>query len=157
MSTTETTNNGALEKDVGVASAPGAANLQPQMSAEEHEVARQAARFGYGPLAHVNTAEARLPAFGGEFQPGLYKPVEGRKFANPAPLGLCAFALTTFVLSAINMGARDLTHPNIVCGLAFGYGGLVQLLAGMWYVVFENPPSRETKHPLTISQGNGRW
>lgn len=130
------TNNGALEKDVGTT---GTANngtaMAPQMSAEEHDVARAAARFGYGPLAQVNTAEARLPPFGGEFQPGLYKPVENRKFANPAPLGLCAFALTTFVLSAINMGAQDLTEPSIVIGLAFGYGGLVQILAGMWYVI----------------------
>ncbi|CAI7675097.1 unnamed protein product [Penicillium pancosmium] len=152
MSATETTNNGSLEKDVGVASAPGATNLHPQMSAEEHEVARQAARFGYGPLSHVNTAEARLPAFGGEFQPGLYKPVEGRKFANPAPLGLCAFALTTFVLSAINMGARDLTHPNIVTGLAFGYGGLVQLLAGMWEMAVGN-----TFGATALSSYGGFW
>ena len=33
------------------------------------------------------------------------------------------------------MGARDIKEPNIVVGLAFGYGGLVQLLAGMWYVL----------------------
>ena len=72
-----------------------------------------------------------LPAFGGEFQPGLYKGVENRKFANPAPLGLCAFALTTFVLSLINLGT-GVAVPNIVISLAFGYGGLVQLLAGMW-------------------------
>lgn len=103
------------------------------MSAEEKHKATQAARFGYGPLAHFNTNnEGVLPAFGGEFQPGLYKGVEGRKFANPAPLGLSAFALTTFVLSLINVGTRDLTAPNIVVALAFGYGGLVQLLAGMW-------------------------
>ena len=57
---------------------------------------------------------------------------ESRKFANPAPLGLSAFALTTFVLSLINLGTRDITHPNIVVALAYGYGGLVQLLAGMW-------------------------
>jgi succinate-acetate transporter protein len=57
-----------------------------------------------------------------------------RKFANPAPLGLSAFALTTFVLSLINVGTRDITHPNLVVALAYGYGGLVQLLAGMWYV-----------------------
>ena len=106
---------------------------QTNMTAEEHHTAQQAARFGYGPLAHQNTTDsARLPAFGGEFQPGLYKPVENRKFGNPAPLGLCAFALTTFVLSLINLGARGLTEPNIVVALAFGYGGLVQLLAGMW-------------------------
>lgn len=131
------TNNPAFEKDVGTAgNANNGAAMAPHMSAEEHDVARAAARFGYGPLAKVNTAEARLPPFGGEFQPGLYKPVENRKFANPAPLGLCAFALTTFVLSLINMNAEDLTVPSIVIGLAFGYGGLVQILAGMWYVHF---------------------
>ncbi|KAI4835347.1 hypothetical protein E4T44_08629 [Aureobasidium sp. EXF-8845] len=54
------------------------------------------------------------------------------KFADPPPLGLSAFALTTFVLSLINLGARDLDQPNIVVGAAFAYGGLVQLLAGMW-------------------------
>ena len=130
--------NQQIEKDVGPAPASNNAGegapAAPMMSAEEHEIARAAARFGYGPLAQVNTTEARLPPFGGEFQPGLYKSVEKRKFANPAPLGLSAFALTTFILSAINMGARDITEPNIVIGSAFGYGGLVQLLAGMWYV-----------------------
>lgn len=142
MSGTEAINHAELEKDVGPSHSPqnglgngnNGAPMQPQLSAEEHQVARAAARFGYGPLAHVNTTEASLPPFGGEFQPGLYKSVEGRKFANPAPLGLCAFALTTFVLSAINMGTLDIASPNIVVGLAFGYGGLVQLLAGMWYV-----------------------
>jgi len=106
------------------------------MSHEEKATAERAARFGYGPLAHMRTHEGNmLPAFGGEFQPGLYKPVEGRKFANPAPLGLSAFALTTFVLSLLNLNARNLAGINsIVIGLAFGYGGLVQLLAGMWYV-----------------------
>ena len=103
------------------------------MSHEEKTTAHAAARFGYGPLAHMRTSEgATLPAFGGEFQPGLYKGVEGRKFANPAPLGLSAFALTTFVLSLINVGTRGIAGPNLVVGIAFGYGGLVQLLAGMW-------------------------
>lgn len=74
----------------------------------------------------------KTSAFGGEFQPGLYKGVENRKFANPAPLGLSAFALTTFVLSLINLGTRGLHQNNIIISLAFGYGGLVQLLAGMW-------------------------
>ncbi|GLV55284.1 hypothetical protein KDH_21310 [Dictyobacter sp. S3.2.2.5] len=49
---------------------------------------------------------------------------------NPAPLGLCAFALTTFVLSAAN--ANLFTGASIVIGLALFYGGLGQLLAGMW-------------------------
>jgi succinate-acetate transporter protein len=50
--------------------------------------------------------------------------------ANPAPLGLCGFALTTFVLSAAN--AKLIDAPLIAVGLALFYGGLAQLLAGMW-------------------------
>jgi hypothetical protein len=132
MSATDT-NNVGVEKDVsnGAAASDGV-RAQPQMSHEEEQVARAAARFGYGPLSHVPTNENRLPAFGGEFQPGLYRSVAQRKFANPAPLGLSAFALTTFVLGCINMGTRSIAAPSIVIGLAFGYGGLIQLLAGMW-------------------------
>jgi hypothetical protein len=59
-------------------------------------------------------------------------PVYHRRFANPAPLGLSAFALTTFVLSLINVRTNGVTTPNITVGLALFYGGLVQLLAGMW-------------------------
>ena len=89
--------------------------------------------YGGNPLARLPTHESvRLPAFGGEFQPGSYAPSQ-RKFANPAPLGLSAFALTTFILSLINRGARDVTGPNLVVASAYAYGGLVQLLAGMWY------------------------
>ena len=100
--------------------------------------AKQRKPYDYGgnPLAHINTGDSvRLPAFGGEFQPGSYRSTEARKFANPAPLGLSAFALTTFVLSLINLGTRGITGPSIVIGAAFAYGGLVQLLAGMWYVL----------------------
>ncbi len=52
--------------------------------------------------------------------------------ADPAPLGLAAFALTTFLLSAKN--ANWMTHAtgNAFLGYAFAYGGLCQLLAGMW-------------------------
>ena len=92
--------------------------------------------FGhYGPMAQISTTGTRLEAFGGELQPGLWKPVKDRKFANPAPLGLCGFALTTFILGCIEMQARDIMLPNIIIGPAFAYGGLVQLCAGMWYVI----------------------
>lgn len=50
--------------------------------------------------------------------------------ANPSPLGLSGFALTTFVLSCANAGL--IPDANLVIGLAFFYGGLAQLLAGMW-------------------------
>jgi len=49
--------------------------------------------------------------------------------ANPAPLGLSAFALTTFVLSASNAGLFK--GGTIVLGLAFFYGGLGQIIAGV--------------------------
>jgi succinate-acetate transporter protein len=52
--------------------------------------------------------------------------------ANPAPLGLAAFALTTFVLSMFNAGLLSSGGEPIVFGLALAYGGLAQLLAGMW-------------------------
>jgi succinate-acetate transporter protein len=52
--------------------------------------------------------------------------------ANPGPLGLSAFALTTFVLSAVNAGLFDRPVSTIVLGLALFYGGFTQFCAGMW-------------------------
>jgi uncharacterized protein len=52
--------------------------------------------------------------------------------ADPAPLGLAAFALTTFLLSAKNANWMTHSTTNAWLGYAFAYGGLVQLLAGMW-------------------------
>jgi uncharacterized protein len=49
--------------------------------------------------------------------------------ADPAPLGLAAFALTTFLLSGHN---ASFIPDAIWVGVALFYGGLVQLLAGMW-------------------------
>jgi succinate-acetate transporter protein len=54
--------------------------------------------------------------------------------ANPAPLGLSAFALTTFVLSSSNAGflfSKSSIAGAIVIGLALFYGGLVQIIAGV--------------------------
>jgi len=49
--------------------------------------------------------------------------------ADPAPLGLAAFALTTFMLSGHNASFI----PDVLwVGLALFYGGTIQLLAGMW-------------------------
>jgi len=52
--------------------------------------------------------------------------------ADPAPLGLAAFALTTFLLSAANAGWMHAATGNAWLGYAFAYGGVIQLLAGMW-------------------------
>jgi uncharacterized protein len=52
--------------------------------------------------------------------------------ADPAPLGLAGFALTTFVLSFFNADLVSAGGEPIVFGIALAYGGLAQLLAGMW-------------------------
>ena len=52
--------------------------------------------------------------------------------ADPAPLGLAGFALTTFLLSASNAGWMSHATGAAFLGYAFAYGGLAQLLAGMW-------------------------
>lgn len=54
--------------------------------------------------------------------------------ANPAPLGLSGFGLTTLVLSFVNanlVGGGPASFP-IVLGMALAFGGGAQLLAGMW-------------------------
>jgi len=56
----------------------------------------------------------------------------GITIADPGPLGLAAFAMTTFVLSMFNAGLVGSGGEPIVYGLALAYGGVAQLLAGMW-------------------------
>ena len=58
--------------------------------------------------------------------------VSGWKPADPGPLGLAAFAMTTFVLSMFNSNLVNGKGVPVVLGLALAYGGIVQLLAGMW-------------------------
>lgn len=52
--------------------------------------------------------------------------------ADPGPLGLGAFALTTFVLSTCNAKLVPAEATPVFLGVALFYGGLAQLLAGMW-------------------------
>jgi succinate-acetate transporter protein len=52
--------------------------------------------------------------------------------ADPAPLGLIGFATTTLVLSAANSGIDSSLSAGAALGLALAFGGLAQLLAGMW-------------------------
>jgi succinate-acetate transporter protein len=52
--------------------------------------------------------------------------------ADPGPLGLAGFALTTFVLSMFNADLVGKGGEPVVLGLALAYGGIAQLLAGMW-------------------------
>ncbi|HZC69065.1 MAG TPA: acetate uptake transporter [Jatrophihabitans sp.] len=61
-----------------------------------------------------------------------------QSIADPAPLGLAAFAGTTFFLSVVNTNMLGASVQGTVLGLALFYGGLGQLLAGMWEFVKGN-------------------
>jgi len=80
-----------------------------------------------------------------DFFPDLNDPTAGRvanaremasahtaMIADPAPLGLAAFALTTFLLSLVNAGIMPKDAQPVVLGVALAFGGIAQLLAGMW-------------------------
>ena len=72
--------------------------------------------------------------------------------ADPAPLGLAGFALTTFLLSASNANWMSHATGASFLGYAFAYGGLVQLLAGMWE--FRN---RNVFGAVAFSSYGGFW
>jgi len=74
------------------------------------------------------TADRRSDA-----RPGALEPRGPARFiADPAAVGLAGFGLTTFALGMINVGAIDTSALPVIFPLALAYGGLVQLLAGMW-------------------------
>lgn len=53
------------------------------------------------------------------------------KFANPAPLGLSGFALTTWLLSMVNAGWFGPVGVPMVLACAFAFGGTAQFFAGL--------------------------
>jgi len=56
------------------------------------------------------------------------------------------------VLSLINIRTRGVDEPNLVLALAYGYGGLVQLLAVMWEMAVGN-----TFGATALSSYGGFW
>src|ERR1700759_3827170 len=85
-------------------------------------------------------------------QPSPTTAAPGTGIADPAPLGLAAFALTTFLLSAKNADWMSHATGNAWLGYAFAYGGLIQLLAGMWE--FRN---RDVFGGTAVSTYGGLW
>jgi succinate-acetate transporter protein len=65
-------------------------------------------------------------------EPMVEQPLSAASIADPGPLGLGGFAMTTFMLSVFNTNMVSSTLGTSVLGLALFYGGLAQLLAGMW-------------------------
>lgn len=56
---------------------------------------------------------------------------ESRPTANPGPLGLAGFGLTTVILSCVNAGLLSHEAVPVVVPLAFAYGGVAQIVAGI--------------------------
>lgn len=78
-----------------------------------------------------------VPPREADVAPGRPDPTAGRSAgvwtpADPGPLGLAGFAMTTFILSLINANLLSDAGVGVVLALAIAYGGLAQLLAGMW-------------------------
>jgi uncharacterized protein len=66
-------------------------------------------------------------------EPAVQPAAPAPGIADPAPLGLAAFALTTFLLSAsVTHWMNGNSTGDAWLGYAFAYGGFIQLLAGMW-------------------------
>lgn len=76
-------------------------------------------------------------AFGGHFNPGV-QTAPRLKLGNSTPMGLFAFATTTLILSLVNAGSRGVDNYNVMLGCAVFYGGVVQLIAGVWELIVEN-------------------
>ena len=84
---------------------------------------------GTVPTGSGRRAENPVPAQGNVGAPPASA---GPLFADPAALGLGAFAMTTFVLSVINAGMIPKADEPVVLGLALFYGGMAQFAAGIW-------------------------
>ncbi len=98
----------------------------------------EAARPGGDPGVPAGRGPGVPGAREADLAPAGHDPTGGRLAgwtpADPGPLGLAAFAGTTFVLSMINANlvSGPLTDIPVVLGLALAYGGIAQVLAGMW-------------------------
>ena len=67
-----------------------------------------------------------------EAEPGQAAPLAASAaWGNSAPLGLAAFAITTFMISMINAKLMPAAIEPVVFGVALMYGGLAQLIAGV--------------------------
>jgi len=60
------------------------------------------------------------------------------KIADPGPLGLAGFAMTTFCLSSANANLWHGSGTAAALSLALFYGGIAQVLAGMWEFIRKN-------------------
>ncbi|EGW34524.1 uncharacterized protein SPAPADRAFT_149525 [Spathaspora passalidarum NRRL Y-27907] len=78
-----------------------------------------------------------MSAFAGSLNPGLHPP-SPHHIANPAPLGLAAFAVSTLVMSLYGLHAKGVMIPNVAVSLALFYGGVGQVTSGIWEMIHGN-------------------
>jgi succinate-acetate transporter protein len=81
-------------------------------------------------------------------------PPAAPRFANPGPLGLAGFGLTTVVLSCVNAGLLPPAAVPAVVPLAFAYGGVAQIIAA-YSSSKPATPSAWSPSPLTAFSGGG--
>ena len=131
--------HGVTEKNGGRAPAFGGTNEQGEdqgrpssASARKRSSMTRAART---PTSMLSSAKLRF-LFVRIISQGLGGPLmsnepttatQVQSVADPAPLGLAAFGLTTFVLSAVNAGLIPKPGEPVVLGRAFAYGGFAAL------------------------------
>jgi succinate-acetate transporter protein len=77
----------------------------------------------------MTTTNTRHPHAQPAIEPALA--AGGTAWGNSAPLGLAAFAVTTFMLSMVNAKLMPAAITPVVFGVALMYGGLAQLIAGV--------------------------
>lgn len=131
------------EASVSMRVSERAAQKNPMMESQSDSdplgrIATEGENNEYIRIGHQKYLKSEMyEAFGGTLQPGL-TPESQHKFGNPAPLGLSGFAATTFVLSLVNARALDVSIENAVVGPGMFYGGMVQIMAGIWELALEN-------------------
>lgn len=96
-------------------------------------------------------AHARIPdrSLRGE---AVHEVPQPSGWANSAPLALAAFAVCAFMLSMINAGLVDASSRQYVWGVAFTFGGITQLIAGLIQL-----RSGQTFNRVLFSAFGGFW
>jgi succinate-acetate transporter protein len=100
--------------------------------------------------AHPYTSSGAVPRTTGRGE--KFEAGPARFIADPAGLGLAGFALSTMILSFINVGVLPTSDLPVALGTALAYGGIVQLLAGMWAFV-----KNDTFAAVALSSYGGFW
>ena len=83
-----------------------------------------------GPAKAIKPAGPEPPAAATPL-PAVATPAAATTWGNSGPLALAAFAVPTFMLSAINVGWVSIALTPVVFAVALMSGGIVQLIAGI--------------------------